>query len=154
VTSILRDIPRHRLWIAAACLLAVALCVAGALATPDELTAADAALLGMVEGFTEYLPVSSTGHLLVTQRLLGIGESGVEKDAVDSELNAWVTRSRFIDSRAAASSCSTSKRASRSMRSLRARASASTASRSTRAASRISFFTRSMSWSMRSSLDS
>jgi undecaprenyl-diphosphatase len=84
VTSILRDIPRHRHWIAAACLLAVALCVAGALATPDELTAADAALLGMVEGFTEYLPVSSTGHLLVTQRLLGIGESGVEKDAADS----------------------------------------------------------------------
>jgi undecaprenyl-diphosphatase len=35
-----------------------------------------AALLGLIEGFTEFLPVSSTAHLLISEKLLGFADPG------------------------------------------------------------------------------
>jgi undecaprenyl-diphosphatase len=39
----------------------------------------DSIILGIVEGLTEFLPISSTGHMIVTSSLLGISEDSFTK---------------------------------------------------------------------------
>jgi undecaprenyl-diphosphatase len=53
-------------------------------ASEHALSVGQAILFGLVEGLTEFLPISSTGHLLVLARILDVGQHGKAEDAIKS----------------------------------------------------------------------
>lgn len=66
------------------------------------MTILEALILGLVEGLTEYLPVSSTGHLIIAQYLLGMKESAaldaysvcIQVGAIMAVINLYFSRIR------------------------------------------------------------
>jgi len=67
----------------------------------DQLTLASAIILGIVEGLTEFLPVSSTGHLIVAGSLLGYTGEQAKMFDISIQTGAilavvWEYRARFI----------------------------------------------------------
>jgi undecaprenyl-diphosphatase len=62
---------------------------------------AQAAILGVVEGVTEFLPISSTGHLIVAGHWLGFGGERAKTFEIVIQLGAilaivWLYRERFL----------------------------------------------------------
>lgn len=67
----------------------------------DLLNLAKAALLGVLQGLTEFLPVSSTAHLLIGEDLIGFDDPG-NAFAIMIQLGSifavmWLYRQRIID---------------------------------------------------------
>jgi undecaprenyl-diphosphatase len=61
----------------------------------------DATILGVVEGLTEFLPISSTGHLIVASSLLGAHDERGKVFEIAIQIGAifavvWAYRERFF----------------------------------------------------------
>src|SRR5262245_4846797 len=67
----------------------------------DWLALVKAAILGVLEGLTEFLPVSSTAHLLIGERLIGYSDPGgiftvmIQLGAILAVV--WLYRARIIE---------------------------------------------------------
>src|SRR5437868_8170462 len=67
----------------------------------DLATALQAVLLGLVEGVTEFLPISSTGHLILVQDMMGFEGPPGELFPIVIQLGAilsvcWLYRAKLI----------------------------------------------------------
>jgi len=67
----------------------------------DAILLLKAAILGLVEGVTEFLPVSSTGHLIVAGDLIGFTGERAKTFEIFIQLGAilsvvWLYRTRFV----------------------------------------------------------